>query len=308
MINANILKTNHNTRINRNRRTSLKLRNFDLPECIIFYGTNSIQSKNKVKDGVIRLLTEVQSDIGINTNCAIILLSETNSTLELKSILSSDVTSFLSSGLLTIRSSQELLGSDYDKNTTLGLGYSPSPSALLDSILSVEIQPYGFGGSSGFGTKFADPPRSPLPKHCVVFVDGNGENRDNSKDTQCRDRISAARQAGMRVIYIEGSDPSVTSPEIENLADAIVPTLGNDDDWDIITLDSISTPGSYWLNPPNSRDDHGDRIYVDDVIYVYEQQRLNKDFAVDNNDNVESVDVEEDEDYLNSILADIDPL
>ena len=55
----------------------MKLRNFDLPECIIFYGSNSIISKdNIVKKGVIRLLNEVNNDIGINTNCAIILLSE----------------------------------------------------------------------------------------------------------------------------------------------------------------------------------------------------------------------------------------
>ena len=43
---------------------------------------------------------------------------------------------------------------------------------------------------------------------------------------QCQNRILAGRMAVMRVTYVEGNDSSSTSNEIENLADAIMSTLG----------------------------------------------------------------------------------
>ena len=134
---------------------------------------------------------------------------------------------------------------------------------------------------------------------------------------QCQNITSAGRVAGMRLKYVEGNDSSSTSNEIEILANAIIPTLSNENDWDITTLDSMSRPGSYWLNPPNSRDDDENRTHVDGIIYMFEQERLKKDnnHAEDNskNDFVNKDDdileyKKDDECYLSSMLADGDPL
>ena len=69
----------------------------------------------------------------------------------------------------------------------------PNPRDLWEAIHSISIQPKGFGGSSGFGRKGADPERSPSPAHCVVLCD-------------TVDRCRAARFAGMRVLCLTDNE------------------------------------------------------------------------------------------------------
>jgi hypothetical protein len=179
----------------------------------------------------------------------------------------------------------------------------PNPKDLYTIIQSIEIQPYGFGGSSGFGRKNADPPRNPLPQHCVVLC---------TTTDQCR----AARYMGMRVVCLRNDNL---------LADAII-----DDEvhyWESIGMDDIATPGSFWLNPPHPRDDDGNKVDPVSIIEGYGQRRtttktttvmtkkqqqqqqsltlLNDDIIVDVNVNEEDRRMDE---YLASILNDIDPL
>jgi len=146
------------------------------------------------------------------------------------------------------------------------------------------VQPKGFGGSSGFGRKAADPERSPLTKHCVVLC---------YTIDQCR----AARYAGMRVLCLTDNP----------LADAII-----DDDWESITMDDIATPGSFWLNPPHPKDDDGNAVDPDTVILAYEQNHKAQSTHSESNEEQREVYIptqdELDDDYLASVLADIDPL
>ena len=52
-----------------------------------------------------------------------------------------------------------------------------------------------------------------------------------------------------------------------DLADGIVP------DWDMITVDDIATPGSFWLNPPHPRDDESNAVDPEQVILAFAKQQ-----------------------------------
>jgi hypothetical protein len=146
----------------------------------------------------------------------------------------------------------------------------PNPRALWEAIESTTIQPKGFGGSSGFGTKQPEPERPPLPKHVVVLA---------NTDDQCR----AARFFGARVMSMQDND----------LADGIVV------DWSEISIDDISTPGSYWLNPPfGGKDDDGNKIDLFQVIENIEKGGRSS----------EEVCPILSEDDITAILDDLDPL
>jgi hypothetical protein len=157
----------------------------------------------------------------------------------------------------------------------------PNPRDLWEAIHSVEVHPKGFGGSSGFGRKAADPERPPVPKHCVALC---------HTEDQCR----AARYVGMRVLCLTDNA----------LADAVM----MDDCWESICMDDIATPGSFWLNPPHPRDDDGNGIDIEAVIDAYENENEDEDGsggprALAKDDNGEL-----DDDQLRAMLADIDPL
>jgi len=114
----------------------------------------------------------------------------------------------------------------------------------------------------------------------------------------------------MRVIYIESR--GFGTCDAEDLADAIVPGFGDEGDYDVVTLDGISTPGSYWLNPPGPRDDEGNRVVVDDVIQWFYKSRLEggeggsiEDRVGIDEDGMDGNDLSDDE--ISRILADIDP-
>jgi beta-phosphoglucomutase-like phosphatase (HAD superfamily) len=189
----------------------MMVRNIDLAEAIIFYGHGSLfQDRNELLPGVEYLLQECERD-----DTVVLAILET--------------TTIFSNLPSTIQVRPETQA-------------PPNPRDLWEAIHSLQVQPKGFGGSSGFGTKAADPERPPLPQHCVVLC----HNED-----QCR----AARYAGMRVLCLTDND----------LADGILL------DWESICMDDIATPGSFWLNPPHPRDDESNGVDPELVMETYEK-------------------------------------
>ena len=252
------------------------VRNIDLVEAIVFYGTESLfessdetngsSKRRQVLPGVEYLLEECKRD---ETAVIAILENDDDGSNNYEDILPKGV------------------------HLHLETQPPPNPRDLWEATHSITINPKGFGGSSGFGTKAADPERSPLPKHVVVLCD-------------TEDKTRAARYAGMRVLCLNDND----------LADGIV------DGWDTICMDDIATPGSFWLNPPHPRDDESNSVDPEKVMLAYEsnqtgQNKQNRDTSrsgpssnVDKNDSV-VVNLEDammSDDQLKAILADMDPL
>ena len=350
-----------NTNPKKLRSTLLKLRNFDIPEALIFYGLDTVldrvgegsagdeEHKLTVRPGVLRLMKE-SKDI----KTPIIILSEHLKMDEISKLLNSvdaNFESFTEEGndkILHIRSSLEEYIVDYDVlfATTReddgnddyeypptfsgkGVGYAPSPATLMDAIHTIWIEPRGFGGSSGFGVKYADAIRNPLPQHCVVFVSkstddySNSSNNNNNNDndhTSCvtssgsisRDRCLASRQAGMRVMYMEGE--KLGSCTAEDISDGIVESLGTENDWSMVTMDDISTPGSFWLNMAQPKDENGDRVNSFDVVEYYETLRKKKcaDDSNQSHHKHDAIEIENnilqdelDEDEIQKMLANI---
>jgi hypothetical protein len=168
---------------------------------------------------------------------------------------------------------------------------------LLDVMDSLVVQPRPFGGSGGFGSGLAGPPRPPEPRHTVVLTSTVQQTR-------------AARACGMRVISVTASDP---------LADAVL--LEEDNDRIDFGVDDIATPGSYWLNPPHPRDDRGNAVDPYELLAVaaadinmagettagvLDIQQDSTD-AKNNNDGGSGGDEMEDNE-LDAILADLSPL
>ena len=216
-------------------------------------------------------------------------------------------------------------------------GKSPSPAFLLDSLHSIHIDPRGFGGSSGFGRgQWVEPRRSPMPARTVVFVAGDwgwssdnqpkSEEEEEEEASTVKDRCAAARAAGCRLIYLEQSSEEQSQQggklsirddtNAMSLCDAVITTFGNDNPRDLnpITLDAISTPGDYWLNPPLSRDDGGNNVSADDVVEWFRLQREmdkalgDEGCVVGDHDLVDETLEVLSEDDINSILADLDAI
>ena len=306
------------------------LRNVDLPECIIFYGVDTVlepnwSTKNKeaqFRPGVIRLCQECE-EVGTG----IIWLSEHISSNQLqqlwdiatttsqqknnnkakKSLLFQCTKEVFTLPLL-FKDEQEDEDDDDDEEEESygrGYGYAPSPAALIDAISSIVINPRGFGGSSGFASsQHIDPQRNPLPPHTVVFVSSLSSHHFN--------RCLASWYAGMRVLLIADSN---NNQEDDVPADAIIDeTLGTDQDWSMITLDDVSTPGSFWLNMAQPRGQNGDRIDTFQIIQQYADQRSSQQQQNTDQDETSTEqqnhddDDELDEDELAKILADLDTL
>mmetsp|Transcript_12503 Transcript_12503/g.27727 ORF Transcript_12503/g.27727 Transcript_12503/m.27727 type:complete len:427 (-) Transcript_12503:99-1379(-) len=342
----------------------LMIRNVDLPECVIFYGTDSILDCGSCSDdasssssttaascaarpGVSRLLNECR-EVGTPA----LLLTEHQRIDELQQRLSSiqnseDITEFLEDGALSMRSSLDECVyapshpyyDDPDASDFYGLGnHAPSPGFILDAIESISMIPLGFGGSSGFGVKQEGVERRPpLPKHCVVLVSGPDSRPADDDDgidaeaiaesvgaairsnTVSRARCTAGKLAGARVLYLEHM--GLGTADAEDLADAIVPGLGSDDDWEVVSLDDIATPGSYWLNPPVSRDEDGNRVNLIALCSAFQDARSTnattesssgkaRDDAVSTSTKDTPIAAAEDmsEDEMARILADLDAL
>jgi hypothetical protein len=221
------------------------VRNIDLAEAIIFYGKESLVQESdgtyELLEGVEYLIAECQRD-----DTAVLAILPAASKIEVPKAMH------------VCQETQQ----------------PPNPRDLREAIHFIDIQPKGFGGSSGFGRKAADPGRPPLPKHCVVFC---------HTEDQCR----AARYAGMRVLCLTDN----------LLADAVI-----DYSWESICMDDIATPGSFWLNPPYSKDDDGNAVDPEAVINAYENANS------DSLDGPQSDNGELTDDQLGAMLADIDPL
>jgi len=171
----------------------------------------------------------------------------------------------------------------------------PNPFDLCRALESLQIQPRPFGESSGFGAQQrADPLRSPLPARTVVF-------------TSTVDQTRAARLAGTRVIRIDNGSFGDDTDD-DHLADAVVA------DFESIWLEDIATPGSFWLNPPQPRDDEGNRVDPEQVIKWFVEQQHQEPAerkgiqrgGSTTDPSSESQDIDDDE--LKRILADLAPL
>lgn len=77
-----------------------------------------------------------------------------------------------------------------------------------------------------------------------------------------------------------------------------------------ISLDAISTPGDYWLNPPLPRDDSGNAVVADDIVRWFCSEREMEAAAGDTECVVaeDGIEDEMNEDEMARILADLDRL
>lgn len=269
-------------------RLNMMVRNIDLPEVIILYGTDLCfdESQTKLRNGLKSLLDECDE-----TNTAVVVLTNKD-----VSSLSNETTISL---LDTLLPKHKLIL--YQQTV-----FPPDPTDLIQCIHSIQIQPRSFGGSSGFArSQLIQPVRAPEPKHCVVIG-------------KCVDHSRAARYVGMRVVS------TTTDTNDDSLADAI---LLDPYEYDF-GLDDISTPGSFWLNPPHPRDDEGNRVDPYTVMEFYEKMRVqnpNEEEVLRHNQhrqtecckiqNLEDFGTKENRNYddiddidIDSILADLAPL
>ncbi|KAK3249696.1 hypothetical protein CYMTET_40888 [Cymbomonas tetramitiformis] len=76
----------------------------------------------------------------------------------------------------------------------------------------------------------------------------------------CKAGVIASRAAGMRVVGVPSKYTNMTDLE---LADAVFETIG-DEGYEQFFIDDLTTPGSFWINPPLPRDEHGNK-YEEDV-------------------------------------------
>ena len=335
----------------RNANRLSMIRNVDLPECVIFYGSDTILSRGvddgsssfAVRPGVTRLITEC-AEVGTPA----LLLSEHMRADDLRDVLlstdddgNSELSTFVQDGTLVVKSSLEecTFSSDHPYSDDDDQAYlygpnnhAPSPGFLLDAVETTAMVPLGFGGSSGFGIKQEGVERRPpLPKHCVVLVSGpDGRPTDGNIDVEAvaasvdgaviqsntvsRARCTAAKLAGMRVLYLEPE--GMGTSDAEDLADAIVTGLGSDNDWEVVRLDDIATPGSYWLNPPVGKDEAGNRVNLVALCDAFQQVRSCGLEGADTQASTSSSSANKSgggeeqmsEDEMASILADLDGL
>jgi beta-phosphoglucomutase-like phosphatase (HAD superfamily) len=241
------------------------VRNIDLPEALIFYGVSAVvdYSSGEPRDGLEAILRECAE---IETATVLLVTRRQDEEILAKTMRPAAATS----SFTAVRWQQEP---------------APNPADLLGCIDSITVQPRPFGGSSGFGSKPADPERNPLPRHCVAF-------------TTTVDQTRAARAAGMRVIAIDcNSSNQDDSQEDDLLADAVIRSYE-----EVNGLDDIATPGSFWLNPPHPRDDEGNAVdpewlascATEETVGIFSSESFPDD--------------EMDDEDLQAILADIAPL
>ena len=336
------------------------VRNIDLPEALVFYGIESMMEPIHeidtddtthqfvpctLRPGIVRLINEC-GEVG---TAALLICEEFDEDCLKRTFQKAyERVSCSSKDKLQLRKSsgndpavqfrclnsvfESELDDEYDNNLELynleAVGRSPSPAFLLDSLRSVSIDPRGFGGSSGFGRgQWIEPRRCPMPARTVVFVAGDwispqkGQHiSEEERKNHVKDRCTAARLAGCRVIYVEHI-PNPTPQKIATtilddlptmaLCDAVIDTFGNDNPRDLqsITLDAISTPGDFWLNPPSPRDDMGNAVSVDEIVELFRSERVESKTASKNANDEDAVagnDNDMSEEEMKAILADLD--
>eukprot|EP00588_Corethron_pennatum_P031398 CAMPEP_0194319150 /NCGR_PEP_ID=MMETSP0171-20130528/15633_1 /TAXON_ID=218684 /ORGANISM="Corethron pennatum, Strain L29A3" /LENGTH=315 /DNA_ID=CAMNT_0039076265 /DNA_START=256 /DNA_END=1204 /DNA_ORIENTATION=- len=295
----------------------------DLPEALVLYGLDTVidfissPSHPTVRPGVLRLIDEAR-ELAVPT----FILSESLTTNELARAVESVEPSFQqlsSNSRIHYQSGLEEFvidgnggedGFSPDRFVGEGIGHAPCPAALYDAVNSVSILPKGFGGADGFGVKNWEAARAPLPQHCVVFVCGDSDgnrsgvlDRSDGSGSISRDRCIAARYAGMRSIYIESEGRPCTADDV---ADGVVGSLGTEEDWEIVTLDDVSSPGSFWVNMMLAKDLDGMGVNTETVIEEFIERRRGKNKTAPSY--FARNDPEPDEDELAKILADLESL
>ena len=76
-----------------------------------------------------------------------------------------------------------------------------------------------------------------------------------------------------------------------------------------ISLDAISTPGDYWLNPPTQRDDMGNRVDANEIVEFFRSEWEMEEVLGDAECEVPLEEEEAmSEDEMAKILADLDGL
>jgi hypothetical protein len=283
------------------------VRNIDLVEALFFYGDESIFTHGRDGDDYsdnadIQLLPGVSSLLAecVRDDTAIVVLLDQPTSSEqqerkkqlvesaatfkknsknLLHVLDATVTPPNPADLYSLVHCNDDCDDDEHESTTTN-------DAPNSNYKCLTIQPKGFGGSSGFGTKPTDPPRPPLPRHCVVLC---------TTIEQCR----AARAVGMRCVSLTDND----------IADAVI-LDSYDDGWQSITMDDICTPGSFWLNVCHERDDEGNRVDPVAIIKKFQQQQQGTALGVKSTINSirGNINDEPSDDELAAILADMDPL
>lgn len=102
----------------------------------------------------------------------------------------------------------------------------------------------------------------------------------------------------MRVLYLE---EELGGCDSDDVADGVISSYE-----DVLYIDDIATPGQFWLNPPSSRNEFGDR--VDPYLYTEQLKRkLDVEIALTlDEDFSQSGSIDDDE--MERILADLDSL
>lgn len=113
--------------------------------------------------------------------------------------------------------------------------------------------------------------------------------------------VIAARCAGMRCVGV--ASQYTHEKDLEDLADVVCAEIGGS----AFTIDDLTTPGTFWLNPPVPRDEFGNKYFIDD-----EQPRsMTENAAADamhTSAEVPELSAEEiEEERLRNILIDMDP-
>jgi hypothetical protein len=168
----------------RNKSIVLMVRNIDLPEAIILYGLDVCFTKKKhnqncgnnidnndddnnndtnkwpLRDGLRSLIdecNEIQTPVVVLTNNS----KNKNNDAEENNNNSNDDDNIRVAALPSTCIVRPM--------TVI----PPNPYDLVTVVESLTIKPFGFGGSSGFGRKQADPERSPYLQRTVVLVSSN---------------------------------------------------------------------------------------------------------------------------------------
>ena len=286
------------------------VRNIDLPEALILYGRDVLfmdQLEDSVRPGLSELVQECHQ---VETKVIVLLLLQHDNQQQQHDDDERKIISLLlpridnsnskknknnnNPTITVVRVPHDAVDNDNDAAAATCAVVVANPAALCYAVSRVRVRERPFGGSSGFGRTPVDSSwRAPVPARCVVLV---------SRSTPQGPR--QARAAGMRVLQIH---PCVDDPLADGAVDAVL-DLGVDD---------IATPGSFWLNPPHPRDDHGNRVDPEALIAAAAAKaRAATVKATDDNAGAgevfngiydDLVDEDVDEDW-NAILADLAPL
>lgn len=142
--------------------------------------------------------------------------------------------------------------------------------SFTQARLALSIQPSGFGGSDGFGSKPREQARPPLPERTVVLAD------------ECAACIEAM-ESGMRSVGVARAGWGADAiREMDRLADVLL------DDLDGVYATDLATPGAFWLNPPLPRTEDG-TFLPDPDVHVAPCRLRRADAASPRQDSTESL-------------------